>query len=184
MLNDGPMHRPIRPAREGHSEHSYLTVWRESVASDEDMLEQIFGCMPYGLDLRGSQVAASFVTWLGTTVGQDLIRNAAQLMRDSGMTSRDAFHIAWAFKNRRQYSLNSNIRTVEFLLSDGDLLSGLNTTPAQNKAYRQLNITLRDLDVIDAVIDWLAEKQGQRFLDAAAARATADYQARCMKDEK
>jgi hypothetical protein len=170
-------HSPIAPVREGHPEQAFLTTWRE-LAAKEDFLEVLFAHLPWNFDQRCANVAASFATWLGTNSGGAFLTNASHLNTKVSWREQ-AFVCAWAIQNKRAHHTNSNLRTIEFLLSPDDLTGGGRFETATSlTAYAKLSITMQDIDVIDTMVAWLGTPEGDRFVAAARARAHADARAR------
>lgn len=107
------------------------------------------------VDQRDATVAASFICWLGTNAGACYLLAASKRSAE-GEPYRQSHQIEWALHNRRRSHVNNGRRTVEALLKEP---------------------TIRDLEVIEKLAEWLDSKYGAAFIRAAHAEIEATRKA-------
>lgn len=169
-------HIPIAPPRQGHDgEVSFLAAWQQFADRAPDDFEAIFSHrISHRFAQRSASVAASFVMWLGTNAGACLIRSGNDLAT-KGLSRTYAYVAAWAIDNQRIRWINSGLRSVQYVLAAEYPIEGAGHEVLWSKVPV---VTLEDLDVIDALMEWLATSQGQTFLVAAQARLDAAHRER------
>lgn len=109
-------------------------------------------------------LAASFITWLGTSVGRCFLeygRKLEALMKTSqgsgmGIGDGSGFLAAWALQNARHIGMNHGWRTCEFLHSNwGEV--------------KDSRITSEQLEVLENVARWLGSVDGIAFVERCEA---------------
>ena len=169
-------HEAMRPARSDMiAEVVFARRWRELMATvpsyasmndeDEPMLSSIL-CYLGEPNARDAQVAASFVTWLGTPVGGSVLIQADRL-RPILFQSTSSFQVgpvavAWLEENRRRTSVNLGYRSIELFLSPVDAPRGWMDLP-----FSAPMLSIRDYETVERVAAWLDEEEGVAFLDGA-----------------
>lgn len=149
-------HTPIRKVRDNMDEAIFLKCWQE--LNQKPLLNRILSRIKPSQ--RDAQVAASFISWLGTGVGDSFLLQAKQrLQNGSEDFSESAYLTAWAIKNKKKID---NKRIVEFILSkDEDWHKELNQSTIKIDCVQ---ISLRDLDVIESIVIWLSTSEGYLFI--------------------
>lgn len=138
----------VRPSVYG--EGIYVEQWKKLLAEVpeygdgevDEMFQTILGDL-LPVDQRDATAAASFVCWLGTNAGNCFTLYAKRL-QDGGI--EQPFLTAWARQNVRRSYINGGKRTVEAILREP---------------------TIRDLEVIEKVAEWLGSPAGAKFVKAA-----------------
>lgn len=147
-------HVAIRPARDMIGEQVYARRWLEfankECADGRTEFWHVLRAYPYPLDQRAASVAASFITWLGTNVGESFLETANDFKFSRCILSY-AYVAAWSVINVRT---NSNARQIEFLTR----------TPEELEKNVFSEVSARDLEVIDQIALWLGTDAGQEFL--------------------
>lgn len=160
-------HTPVRPPRRTFlREQIYANRWAKLIAANPRVLMSILTDYLAPVGQREATVVASFVTWLGTNIGQALLEDAAKRTPLSPfadwtkeLAATDAFLSAWAHENRRQLGVNRGMRTLEAILQD-------------DSASQPQRPSADDYEVVEHLVIWLGRFGGQRFL--AGCRAEAD----------
>lgn len=164
-------HQGINPARPDvvgevvFSERWALLMHRRPSWADpsdeEPALQGVLGDLG-APDQRDATVAATFVQWLGTNVGSAFLDRAARL-RELPWAARNGIGphmLAWAECNVRRTEVNGGMRAIESIL-----------TPAATPRCRLglpvkvADVSLRDLEVVERVANWLDSADGLGFLD-------------------
>jgi hypothetical protein len=161
-------HTPVRPPRRTFlREQVYASRWAKLIAAHPRVLMSILTDYVAPVGQREATVAASFVTWLGTNIGQALLETAAKRTPLSPLAdwskelaASDAFLSAWAHENRRQLGINGGKRTLEAILQD-------------DTASQQQRPSADDYEVVEHLVIWLGCTRGQRFLAGCRAEAEA-----------
>lgn len=167
-------HEPRRPPRPyDPGEHIFVQLWRDWLAGGQDPDEypnQRFRQVLSDLERvevsqRDATVAASLLCWLGTNVGQSYLRAAEDLARAMPHRPKEEAYLArWAIENRRCHWINNGVRTVEFLLMSQEQVVGVNAGWQHVRPWPSeiVEVTVRDLEVADAVAAWLGTAEGRR----------------------
>lgn len=143
-------HTPVLPPRRTHlGERVYATAWRDLHAGNESLAAQILSGLVGNVSQRDATVMASLVKWLGTSCGQDLLRAASRLREVEDIAPLLA---AWAVHNQRRRWINQGQRALELLLSS---------------AKAGWEVSMRDIDVVEQLLQWLDGTEGKRFLEQA-----------------
>lgn len=169
------LHEPLQPLRENFiGERVILQEWQSLMASDvpfddasdgETWLDFILAHLSKPTQ-RHATVAASFVTWLGTSCGLSFViraRKAAQLdPQQPGL----AWVGEWAKANLRCHGVSYGFRTVEYVLAEPDnRTSGSFSGLKSRTAY-----SADDLEVIDHLCNWMGSNAGTEFLNKCEAK--------------
>lgn len=167
-------HIPLRAPRTGMAEAVFVAEWQRWNPRETQLLGRLLGRKRPSQ--RDAQVAASFVSWLGTNVGSSYLHQARQrLALGSEDFAEAAYLTAWALTNRRKLD---GLRVVEFILAkDQDINKGLSLWEMNNhKVLRSdmADVTLRDLDVIESIVSWLATSEGAMFIETCCALDVAE----------
>jgi hypothetical protein len=162
-------HTPLMPARAGLAEEVFVQKWSDLHESMPTLLSAIIDRSR--VDLRSARVAASVISWIGTPAGAGFILSAKELA-SKGLHPFDAYLMAWAHENRRCSYANSNVRTIEVILSPGNLFEKKDPSPYERAS--QLNISMSDIDVVESIIAWLSTTHGGSFVDACVAEHKAN----------
>lgn len=186
-------HKPITPPRAGHDgEQVFAAMWEatmrpcvDTFGDDVDPLrDEVLAefCKP--VTQRHASVVASAVTWFGCNVGHATLHRAERWRREGGNTlfADDCYLVAWTLENRRRRCTNHGVRSVEYVLATPDLLKPVAT--ANHSDLTALpELSADDLEVIDHLMMWLAETQGQKFLARCRAKlAGIEEEKRVLRD--
>lgn len=165
-------HTPTLPARDSVvGEGIFLTAWQELMAeSGEDygegqqpcLLHAILGHLPYRVEQRHATVAATFVKWLGTNGGRDLLDKADRLRVKAGSPVA-AYRFAWAGVNRRDPCQSHGIRAIEGILGPIELVTEVDNYRQISKWLPQLSVA--DYETVEAIVEWLPSREGNEFLE-------------------
>lgn len=146
------IHEPETPCRPSiYGEGIFVGQWKHELAKvpdhgtgeTEEMFCKIFGDLD-PIDQRDATVAASFICWLGTNAGNSYLHESALRRHSEG--GDEAYLLQWALWNRRVSYINGGKRTVEAILREP---------------------TIRDLEVIEKLAEWLGTPPGRVFLKNA-----------------
>lgn len=171
-------HTPLMPPRAGMAEEVFVQRWRDLQENMPNLLPAIID--KSRVDLRSARVAASVISWIGTHIGASFIRTAKDMI-SKGITQSDAYLMAWAYENRRCNYVNSNVRTIEVILSPAYLFEQKGPSPYQRAC--QLHISMTDIDVVESIIVWLSTAHGDSFVEACAAEHKANQLRNCVVSE-
>lgn len=157
------IHKPIRPVRDDVvGEFVFSTAWEKMATRvfphDEEEVGVFLDLAKYHRipDLqRGASVAASFMTWLGTNCGNSFLHEA------SNRTRNPKYLLEWAKENRRQYGINNNIRTIEFLIAPEDHFKN-------GSLHKYPDVLFQDCEVIEMMCEWLERTNAQKMLKDCA----------------
>lgn len=147
------IHEPFRPARpDVYGERIYLEHWQRYLFASrmEDAFAHVMAELVGDPTPRDAKVAASMFTWFGTNCGSAFIsrcQTAAIPMRSA------VFFDQWHRQNARKGHVNMGVRTLEYIVAADDERHG--------------EITARDLEVADAVVQWLGSSDGQSLIRSA-----------------
>lgn len=169
-------HSPARPPRAEHPEGVFAACWVDLMAQAQ-VRRDVFRDLGRELDQRAATAAASFVCWLGTSMGLAFLGNARRLagdLSDAWRRPEEIYLMAWAWANRRS-SVSHRVRIVESILCrEEPMQAGFDGTGPNWNAIDATKVTLDDIDAIDCVVTWLSTTPGQEFLarceDQAAKR--------------
>ena len=161
-------HEAIRPARKGNPrELVFAGRWRELMQSKHDALNRILSDYPAPIEQREASVAASFITWLGTNIGQAMLECAELRTAEKrhgawtpSYAASDAHLGAWVAENRRKHGIDCGGRTLEAILAD----------PA---TAQHAQPSAADYEVAEHVAFWLGQHDGQQFLSACQSEVQA-----------
>lgn len=150
-------HEPIRPVRNMIEEQVFSRRWKELMGSKEPyesgMIGRVMKGYPYTIDQRAASVAASFVCWLGTNVGQSYM-SLGRDIQEKTSALRTAYVAAWGAQNCRLFGHNSNARQIEFLTrSQADMDKDIFT-----------EVSVKDLEAVEQVALWLGTDEGWAFV--------------------
>lgn len=171
-MTDGPiLHEPLRATRSDvPGEVAFMARWQALMdrlprvyEEDEEapMLASIL-CLPGGVRPRDAAVAASFVQWLGTNLGTSFLRSA-EMVNELPWASRNGVgghQTAWGAHNRRKPHVDGGLRAIELMLVPGDAPRGRLGLPLTAP-----DLSARDHEVVEQVVQWLDTDEGGRFLD-------------------
>lgn len=180
-------HIPVRPARPDMPEAAFLATWQRFIVGslhgwDEENIpaSEVFQQRDFVwlFDQRAATVAASFVTWLGTSCGGGFLHSAEQwaCQANRPFHREDAYAAAWAVENTRSHHINRGIRTIEHLLAPEEVTDPTHALRPWHASYSgigTLGITLADCEVIECIVRWLAGPRGRAFLVSCKANAAA-----------
>lgn len=159
-------HKPVNPPRKGHlGEQVFYSNWLK-VLQQHDSLDDhanqqfvnILGGYGHRLDERVATVAATFVTWLGTNLGNAYrieAKRLASMLDKSLHDACDAYLWTWASVNLRGTGSGSGLRQLEASMG------GYEKDPPL--------LTSQDYEVIDHLAYWLGSNDGQAFLEQCEA---------------
>lgn len=160
-------HIPLHPAREGTpGEVIYLNLWREFATTRPLEWHAIFVTNGRPVRQRAASVAASFMVFMGCSVGYSFTLSAERIASESSFMGREsAFLAAWAVANRRTHHKNNGLRTVEYMLA--------REYPIRDQSWRQVDwslvpaITQEDYDIIESMVAWWSTTQARVMRDIA-----------------
>ena len=122
------------------------------------MLERILCELPIRVDQRCATVAATFITWLGTHCGHNLL-NAFSVTRTCfpTMSAPDAYAHTWILENQRTRYLGGGYRQIEHILADDACRAadGLKQAP---------ELSVLDYEVVEGLVKWLSTAEGAFFI--------------------
>ncbi|MBK3780213.1 hypothetical protein G3A43_08075 [Paraburkholderia aspalathi] len=157
-------HTPIRPPRAMSEEQIYARRWAELMAREPvrdyepTPLQAVLISYPADVDQRAASVAASFICWLGTSVGLGFL-TLGNSLRDKIHCRHEAYAAAWGVTNLRRYGNNSGARAIEFLLRS-----------TEEQAHNRFSeVSVNDLEVLEQVAVWLGSEDGQAFIQGCEA---------------
>jgi len=155
-------HKPVRPPRDGHvGENVFYRNWLKQMRSKDDLNDpanqqfvDVLGAYGHKLTEHTATVAATFITWLGTNLGNAYRCDAKRLMNvqeKARFDHSDAYLWAWASTNVRRSGSGSGLRQLE----------------ASMGAYEKNPplLTAEDYEVADHLASWLGTEDGQAFLE-------------------
>lgn len=149
-------HVSIRPPRVGMiGEEVMARRWKELMGRVQDGEGRFYHMLRFlpVIEQRTASVAASFVTWLGTSVGSSYLATAKGIGHSAGISMSRAFVAAWAIENVRGAN-GDHTRMIDYLLRTQDEV-GRGT----GKFASAL-----DIEVIEQVAIWLGTDEGADFL--------------------
>lgn len=170
-------HSPTLPARDSViGEGVFLTAWQQLMVDSATgygdgphpcLLHSILAHLPDPVEQRHATVAATFVKWLGTNGGRDLLDRADRL-KGRGFTPVSAYCAAWATVNRRDPCISHGIRTIEGILGPIELVTEIDN-------YRQISkwlpkLSVADYETVEAIVEWLPSLEGVAFLGRCQAK--------------
>ncbi|MBB3759261.1 hypothetical protein [Xanthomonas arboricola] len=140
-------------------EQVFAELWEKQMQGyDEDGDPSFAGITR---DIKPTQelayLAASFVTWLGSSVGLGFLsacRN--QVVRHASSWHEDAYLAAWAVENRRRPGHRHGWRMIEFLAWDGDWNSVSRHSPPL--------LSADTYEVVENLVCWLGSSAGEAFI--------------------
>ncbi|WP_115513013.1 MULTISPECIES: hypothetical protein [Xanthomonas] len=140
-------------------EQVFAELWEKQMVGYDEEGDPVFvrftGNIPPTQEL--AFLAASFVTWLGTSVGGgflDKCRKMAKIM--SSTWHHDAYLAAWAIENRLLVGHRYNWRMIELLAWDGDWNAINRHSPPELPAAAY--------EVVENLVCWLGGDAGQKFV--------------------
>jgi hypothetical protein len=170
MRKSTVQHTPFRPARKDLAEICFLTQWQALNAQIPDLLPGILGRSR--CDLRSARIAASFIVWIGSTVGASFIEMAKSRIEDYTY-AEPAYLATWALVNQRKAHVNCGVRAIEVIMSADNLFADFNSHFYAQKRASNLSISLADIDVIESMVSWLSTPHADAFVSSCM----AEYQA-------
>lgn len=153
-------HTPVNPPREGVvAEEVFTRQWAELVKDDGNIMNpfnyRFASILPHlSATPRAAKVAASFVRWLGTSIGRAFVEQAEYFVRRN-LSKEEAFILAWTMENLRSTSVNNGVRTLEWILTP---------TEKYEATRRAAPVSVEDLEVAENMARWLGSADGQQFL--------------------
>jgi len=162
------VHEPVAPPRPGTpGEGIYLGLWREYLAVRPERLDEILRDVHGPTTQRDATVCASFMVFMGCNGGRSLYRHAEELMSSSKMRAHDAFMAAWALANERCRSINHGLRTIEYMLAaKHPIRTDLGYVGRVDWSLVP-EVTMRDIDVVEAMVDWWSTREGDEMRSIA-----------------
>lgn len=166
-------HVPINGVRNLIGEQVFSSAWSDLMARkpEHDDPNESLGAVLHEycghLTQRVATVAATFICWLGTQGGATYLEAAERLFEQAGGRRRDAYLMGWSLHNLRRYHTSSGFRCLEMILA---------------KDTNSMNIpaiSLADLEVVDHLVQWLGDDDGQVWL---AQRLTEVDRCRAERD--
>lgn len=128
------------------------------------------------VDQEHATLAATFVTWLGTSIGSCFLENGRRM--ESELAPRHVagmgFLAAWTIHNARHIGVNSGWRSCEYMAFDGDWNNA--------RRYYPPAMTAHHLEVIENVVRWLATSEATRFLARCEALIFAEQKGLSITD--
>lgn len=164
------VHEPVAPPRRGTpGEGIYLGLWREYLAVRPERLDEILRDVHGPTTQRDATVCASFMVFMGCNGGRSIHQSAEALMSlSSGALSRkQAFLLSWAQANARARGKDSGIRCIEYMLATRH---PIRTDPGYvGRVDWSLvpEVTMRDIDVVEAMVDWWSTREGDEMRSIA-----------------
>lgn len=160
-------HEPVAPPRPGTpGEAIYLSLWREFLAVRPGRIDMILRDVQGPTTQRDATVCASFMVFMGCNGGRGLHQSAEAFMRCS-LTKQQAFRLAWAQENARCRGTDMGLRCIEYMLA---AKHPIRTDPGYvGRVDWSLvpEVTMRDIDVVEAMVDWWSTREGEEMRSIA-----------------
>lgn len=161
---------PPRACTPGES--IYLELWHEYLYVAPAFIDKILSDIPFETTQRDRAVAASFMVFMGCNAGQAFTESAEDIARNDGDPygfEVNAYFAAWVRFNRRYRSTNYGVRAIEFMLAP--------VHPVVHDRFgarldRSLipEISMRDIDVVEAMVAWWASPDAKEIRGKAKER--------------
>jgi hypothetical protein len=159
-------HKPVRPPREGHlGENVFYRNWLKQMTANDSLDDHanqqfvdVLGGYAHRLSERTATVAATFITWLGTNLGNAYRCDAKRLVavqEKARFDHSDAYLWAWASTNLRRSGSGAGLRQLEASMG------GYEKDPPL--------LSAEDYEVADHLAFWLGTDDGQAFLERCEA---------------
>jgi len=170
-------HIPINPPRAGyHGEAVYAAHWIELMSKSASALHRLLFNFPWEPGQREATVAATFVCWLGTNMGQSFLNEGKRL--SGHFFLGDSYLAAWACHNRRSRGVNSSWRSLEHMMNVGGRDACIP------------DLSAHDYEAVEHIAHWLGSQDGQAFIAGCQAEIErrrkldqlAEYHRRGMSD--
>ena len=165
-------HSPTLPPRDSViGEGVFLAAWKQLMIDSATgygegphpcLLHSILAHLPDPVEQRQATVAATFVKWLGTNGGRDLLDKADRLRVKAGSPVA-AYRFAWAGVNRRDPSISHGIRAIEGILGPIELVTVVDNYRQVSKWLPKLSVA--DYETVEAIVEWLPSREGAGFLE-------------------
>lgn len=141
-------HEPIRRVRNSVGERVFYQSWKAMMEADSEKFDEILRSHVYPISQTDAETAASFITWLGTSIGSAFLDKAENLKEACQPMQYVA---AWAIFNFRQAGQKRQIACLTITLAEFDGLV-------------RDEVSIRELEVIEQLAYWLGCEEGQKFL--------------------
>lgn len=121
-------------------------------------------------------LAATFITWLGTNVGNCFLGKGRRMEQDMGQWNLPGtgFLAAWAVHNARHIGHNSGWRSCEYLAWDGEWNDA--------RRYNPPEMTAAQLEILENMARWLGTQEGTAFLARCEALIFAEQKGLSVND--
>lgn len=161
------VHEPVAPPRPGTpGERIYLELWREYLAVRPERLDEILRDVHGPTTQRDATVCASFMVFMGCNGGRGIHQSAEALWK-IGLNRQQAFRLAWSQANTRARGTDCGIRCIEYMLATRH---PIRTDPGYvGRVDWSLvpEVTMRDIDVVEAMVDWWSTREGDEMRSIA-----------------
>lgn len=129
-----------------------------------------------GIGQAEATLAATFITWLGTNVGNCFLGKGRRMEQDlSGQHLPGmGFLAAWAIHNARNIGHNSGWRSCEYLSWDGEWNDA--------RRYDPPAMTAAQLEILENMVRWLGTSDGAAFLARCEALIFAEQKGLSVHD--
>ena len=151
-------HEPIiYPRVDTVRESLFLNAWKKYLvekipyARDEQTyFDKIFPKRLFNQE-RASQVAASFMVFMGCNAGLSFTYMAKKMYENNQNIPRsDAFLATWSIENKREFGINSGIRYVEAILTPRHVFED----EKHRHIYFSKHITVEDYEMVEEMVKW------------------------------
>lgn len=164
------LHRPLNGPRKGFiGEEVFSEFWEKlanktcekysgflDIAEERSTLVDMLYQLPGQIEQRDATVVATFMCWLGTNCGRGFLHRAKSTAHKYPHLGAEMIYGAvWCDENRRILSVNHGMRYIEGMLYNN-----------KNGRNRLEDEQVRDHEVIEHAVYWLATLKGQVFLKA------------------
>lgn len=162
-------HQPIINPRKGTPrEFLYLKAWQtfaqhpsRSQIDTSIEFDFMFPARRWN-QKRASEVAASFMVFMGCNAGQSFTAQAENLYNEKTILTRsNCFLSTWAIENKRNYGVNNGVRYVEAFLTPREIFENHQI----REEYFEKNITITDYEAVEVMVDWWSSYSAQKIRD-------------------
>lgn len=161
------VHEPVASPRIcTPGEGIYLDLWREYLSVRPERLDEILRDVHGPTTQRDATVCASFMVFMGCNGGRGIHQSAEALWK-IGLNRQQAFRLAWSQANARSRGTDCGIRCIEYMLATRH---PIRTDPGYvGRVDWSLvpEVTMRDIDVVEAMVDWWGTREGDEMRSIA-----------------
>ena len=168
------LHVPLKPPRASvPSEGLFLALWQQFVEQRPEEWGYIMRTTG-PIRQRAASVAASFIVFMGCNGGKSFTFRAEQLADSGAFTyPEDAYLAAWAIENKRIHSVNSGLRTVEYMLARQHPITTGGALTRRIDWKLVPNVTQEDADIVESMVAWWSSTTAHWMRNSVEAKVKA-----------